>query len=73
MRSRRSRLVAALAVVTSALTCAQQAAPALDSVTMHEDDGGRYPVVYPVFHFHGARSSGAPRAWVAGRVAQRAI
>ena len=31
---------------------AQQGGPVIDSVTMHEDDGGRYPVVYPEFHFH---------------------
>jgi hypothetical protein len=29
-----------------------QGAPVIDSVTMHENVGGRYPVVYPEFHFH---------------------
>jgi hypothetical protein len=31
-----------------------QSAPTLDSVSMHEDDGGRYAVIYPEFHFHDA-------------------
>jgi len=31
---------------------AQQAGPVIDSVTLREDDGGRYPVIYPEFHFH---------------------
>jgi hypothetical protein len=39
-------------LLTSGLAKAQQAGPVIDSVTMHEDDGGRYPVVYPEFHFH---------------------
>jgi hypothetical protein len=31
---------------------AQQSLPVIDSVTFHENDEGRYPVVYPEFHFH---------------------
>jgi hypothetical protein len=54
MRFKKSILVAATMIVTPALSFAQQTAPTLDSVTMHEDDGGRYPVVYPEFHFHDA-------------------
>jgi hypothetical protein len=38
---------------------AQQSVPVIDSVTMHEDASGRYPVIYPEFHFHD--SSGTVR------------
>lgn len=34
------------------LASAQQPGPVIDSVTMREDDGGRYPTIYPEFHFH---------------------
>jgi hypothetical protein len=42
----------AAAAAVSGLARAQQSAPVLDSVTLREDIGGRYPVVYPEFHFH---------------------
>ena len=45
-------LTGAAAVGIPALSTAQQGAPVIDSVTMHENVGGRYPVVYPEFHFH---------------------
>jgi hypothetical protein len=48
----RSILLASAAVAIPMLAMAQQSMPVIDSVTMHEDDGGRYPVVYPEFHFH---------------------
>jgi hypothetical protein len=39
------------------LAAAQQSAPVIDSVTLREDDGGRYPVIYPEFHFHDSSGS----------------
>jgi hypothetical protein len=39
------------------LAAAQQSVPVIDSVTLREDDGGRYPVIYPEFHFHDAGGS----------------
>jgi hypothetical protein len=39
------------------LAAAQQSAPLIDSVTLREDDGGRYPVIYPEFHFHDSSGS----------------
>ena len=41
-----------VAVSAPMLVTAQGGGPVIDSVTMHEDTGGRYPVVYPEFHFH---------------------
>lgn len=35
-----------------AIATAQQSVPVIDSVTLREDASGRYPVVYPEFHFH---------------------
>ena len=34
------------------LACAQAAAPVIESVTIREDDSGRYQTIYPEFHFH---------------------
>jgi hypothetical protein len=45
-------LAGAASAAAPGLAGAQQATPVIDSVTMREDDGGRYPVVYPEFHFH---------------------
>lgn len=45
-------LAGAAAVALPVLAAAQQGTPVIESVTMHEDDGGRYPVIYPEFHFH---------------------
>jgi hypothetical protein len=46
-------LAGAVAAVAPGLAGAQQnGAPVIDSVTMREEVGGRYPVVYPEFHFH---------------------
>ena len=39
------------------LASAQQSVPVIDSVTLREDDGGRYPVIYPEFHFHDSGGS----------------
>lgn len=36
---------------------AQQGGPVIDSVSLREDIGGRYPVVYPEFHFHDPSGS----------------
>lgn len=52
-------LAAAAAAGVSAIATAQQSVPVIDGVTMREDDNGRYPVVYPEFHFHD--SSGTVR------------
>jgi hypothetical protein len=52
-------VVGAAVAVAPGLARAQQSAPVIDSVTLREDDGGRYPVVYPEFHFHDP--SGAVR------------
>jgi len=38
-------------------TNAQQDAPVIDSVTLREEIGGRYPVIYPEFHFHDPSGS----------------
>jgi hypothetical protein len=46
------KFLLAAALMSPALGIAQGSAPVIDSVTMHEDDGGRYPVVYPEFPFH---------------------
>ena len=48
----RSILLTAVAAAIPVLALAQPSTPVIDSVTMHEDNGGRYPVVYPEFHFH---------------------
>ena len=61
---RRMMVLPTLVIGTSALwtpvpATAQQSVPVIDSVTMHEDAGGRYPVIYPEFHFHD--SSGTVR------------
>lgn len=45
-------LAAAATVGMLPVAIAQQSVPVIDSVTLHEDDGGRYPVIYPEFHFH---------------------
>ncbi len=55
-------MLAALVTGASALwmpvlAAAQQSAPVIDSVTLREDDGGRYPVIYPEFHFHDSSGS----------------
>ena len=47
-----SLLCAPTAAVAPHLAGAQQSGPAIDSVTMREDDGGRYEVIYPEFRFH---------------------
>ncbi|MGH8220416.1 MAG: hypothetical protein ACREUT_17915 [Steroidobacteraceae bacterium] len=47
-----SLLCAPTAAVAPQLAGAQQSGPVIDSVTLREDDGGRYPVIYPEFHFH---------------------
>ena len=44
--------LATTAVMAPGLASAQVSAPVIDSVTLREDDGARYPVVYPEFHFH---------------------
>jgi hypothetical protein len=44
--------VGALAAAVPGLARAQQSVPVIDSVTFHENAAGRYPVVYPEFHFH---------------------
>jgi hypothetical protein len=41
-----------LAVVMVPALANAQSVPVIDSVTFHENDEGRYPVVYPEFHFH---------------------
>lgn len=38
--------------VAPQLAAAQQSGPVIDSVTLREDDGGRYQAIYPEFHFH---------------------
>jgi hypothetical protein len=38
--------------VAPGLARAQQSAAVIDSVTLREDISGRYPVIYPEFHFH---------------------
>lgn len=45
-------IATAMAAAVPQLTAAQQDGPVIDNVTLREDDGGRYPVVYPEFHFH---------------------
>jgi hypothetical protein len=55
----RAVVVAAPALLIPVRTSAQQSVPVIDSVTLREDDGGRYPVIYPEFHFHD--SSGTVR------------
>jgi len=45
-------LTGAVTAVAPGLAGAQQSAPVIDSVTVREEVGGRYPVVYPEFHFH---------------------
>jgi len=52
-------LVGAAGAAIPALVTAQQSAPVIESVTIREDTSGRYPVVYPEFHFHD--SSGTAR------------
>jgi hypothetical protein len=52
-------LAAAVSAAATVPTWAQQSVPVIDSVTMREDDGARYPIVYPEFHFHD--SSGTVR------------
>ena len=47
-----SLLSAPTAAVAPQLAGAQQNGPVIDSVTMREDDGGRYQVIYPEFRFH---------------------
>jgi hypothetical protein len=47
-------LAAVVAAMAPTLVIAQQSVPVIDSVTFHENDQGRYPVVYPEFHFHDA-------------------
>ena len=59
---RRMTMLPALMIGTPALwmpvlAAAQQNAPVIDSVTLREDDGGRYPVIYPEFHFHDSSGS----------------
>jgi hypothetical protein len=49
--------MAAPALWMPVLAAAQQSAPVIDSVTLREDDGGRYPVIYPEFHFHDSSGS----------------
>jgi hypothetical protein len=53
----RAVVVGAPALLIPVLTSAQQSAPVIDSVTLREDDGGRYPVIYPEFHFHDSSGS----------------
>jgi hypothetical protein len=58
--NRKGRQAVALSVILAGaataaapgLAGAQQAIPVIDSVTLREEVGGRYPVVYPEFHFH---------------------
>jgi hypothetical protein len=59
---RRSMMLPALVIGAPvlwmpALATAQQSVPVIDSVTLREDDGGRYPVIYPEFHFHDSSGS----------------
>lgn len=49
--------IGALALWVPVLATAQQSIPVIDSVTLREDDGGRYPVIYPEFHFHDSTGS----------------
>jgi hypothetical protein len=60
--ARRTMILPALVMGAPALwmpvlAAAQQSAPVIDSVTLREDDGGRYPVIYPEFHFHDSSGS----------------
>lgn len=55
----RSVMVTSAAAAIPMLAMAQKSTPVIDSVTLREDDGGRYPVIYPEFHFHD--SSGTVR------------
>jgi hypothetical protein len=50
-------LIGAQALWVPVLATAQQSVPVIDSVTLREDDGARYPVIYPEFHFHDASGS----------------
>jgi hypothetical protein len=52
-------LLVVAAAVGLPVPATAQTVPVIDSVTMHEDAGGRYPVIYPEFHFHD--SSGTVR------------
>ena len=58
-RTLRAIAIGAPVLLSPVLTSAQQSVPVIDSVTLREDDGGRYPVIYPEFHFHD--SSGTVR------------
>ena len=45
-------LVGAAGAAIPAFVTAQQSVPVIESVTIREDTAGRYPVIYPEFHFH---------------------
>jgi hypothetical protein len=52
-------LVGTAGAATPLFATAQQSVPVIESVTIREDTAGRYPVIYPEFHFHD--SSGTVR------------